>query len=293
MLMLVVAMTIASYISRSISKPLSQMNEAAQLLAKGNYEVSFHAEGFSEVAELSSSLNYAASELSKVESLRKELIANVSHDLRTPLTMITGYAEIIRDIPDENTPENVQIIIDEANRLSLLVNDLLDLSKIQAGAQSLTLSRFSLTEMIDQILTRYNALVESQGYTIKFTNKVQDAVMVSADETKLNQVVYNLVNNALNYSGIDKAVEITLSLTAEGKVRIEVIDNGPGIAEEMIPYIWERYYKVDKGGHLRAEIGTGLGLSIVKTILEMHSASFGVNSTLGEGSTFWFELSTI
>lgn len=128
-IMLVLSLLLALGISRLISAPIVQINRTAKLLATGNYDVRFTGQGYLEIRELRDTLNYAAVELSKVEALRRELIANISHDLRTPLTMITGYAEVMRDLPGENTPENVQIIIDEAKRLSVLVTDILDLSK--------------------------------------------------------------------------------------------------------------------------------------------------------------------
>ena len=136
--MILLSFGLALFISSRLSKPLEQMNESAKQLGEGKYDIRFPEQGAREVAELAATLNYAAAELSKVEDLRRELIANVSHDLRTPLTMISGYAEVMRDIPGENTPENVQIVIDEANRLTGIVNDLLDLSKLQAGALTLT-----------------------------------------------------------------------------------------------------------------------------------------------------------
>lgn len=130
------ALIFAAIMSKKVSKPIIKINESAKELAKGNVAVHFDGEGYREITELNDTLNYAAEELSKVENLRRELIANVSHDLRTPLTMITGYAEVMRDIPGENTPENVQIIIDEANRLTSLVNDMLDISSFRPACRS-------------------------------------------------------------------------------------------------------------------------------------------------------------
>lgn len=285
-LFILLAVVFSIFASRRIAKPISKTNSAAKELAKKNYEVDFDARGYLEVEELNETLNYAKTELAATEKLQKELIANISHDLRTPLTMITGYGEVMRDLPGENTPENIQIIIDEATRLSTLVNDLLDLSKLQSGSVKPEKSRFSLTDSINAIFSRYAKLKEQDGYNISFVG--EENVYVYADELKISQVIYNLVNNAINHSGEDKTVIVTQKL-ADKKVRIEVTDHGEGIPADKLEYIWDRYYKVDKQ-HKRGVIGTGLGLSIVKGILDSHNARYGVRSTLGKGSTFWFEL---
>lgn len=280
------AIALSVYAARKIAHPLSKINKSAKELAKQNYDVEFTGSGYLEVKELNDTLNYARRELSKVEQLRQELIANISHDLRTPLTMIKGYGEVMRDLPGENTPENVQIIIDEASRLSSLVSDLMDLSKLQAGAMQLDAEVFCLTDSIRGIFQRYAKLKEQDGYNIVF-NSSED-VFVNGDELKLGQVIYNLVNNAVNYAGEDKTV-IVDQIVKNNRVRIEVTDHGVGIPPDKLEYIWDRYYKVDKE-HKSAVIGTGLGLSIVKKILELHHAEYGVASKVDEGSTFWFEM---
>jgi signal transduction histidine kinase len=284
--LLLLSAVLAVLLSRRISRPIVGLNESAKELAQGNYNVRFKGEGYREAEELGGTLNHTAVELSKVEGLRRELLANISHDLRTPLTMIAGYSEMMRDIPGENTPENLQVVIDEANRLGDLVTDLLDLSKLQAGAQTLSPAEMNLTSCIRGILTRYHKLVEQDGYRIAFTHKGE--AIVRADEVKISQVVYNLINNAVNYAGEDKAVEVRQKVR-DGWVRVEVTDHGAGIAPEQLPLVWDRYYKVDKA-HKRAVVGNGLGLSIAKTVLELHGARYGVQSTPGAGSTFWFAL---
>jgi signal transduction histidine kinase len=283
------ALALALILSKFITRPIVKINKAAQVLARGEYETEFSGSGYREICELSDTLNFAAAELAKNDNLQKELVANISHDLRTPLTMIKGYGEVIRDIPDENTPENVQVIIDETERLTELVNDMLDLSKIRAGTRKPEIEVFELTETVAAVLLRYEKFTEQQKYVINFER--EESVCVKADRTMILQVVYNLVNNALNYTGDDKTVTITQSVN-DGRVRVSVSDTGVGIAEEDLPYIWDRYYKVDKV-HKRAVVGTGLGLSIVKGILESHGARYGVESRVGEGSTFWFELDVI
>jgi len=288
-ILLVASVVISLVISKRLSKPIEKMTKEASLLATGRYDVNFEGDGFREAKELGDTLNYAAGELSKLDSMQKELIANISHDLRTPLTMIRGYSEVMRDIPGEMNSENIQVIIDETTRLSSLVSDLLDLSKLTEDGTELTLEPFSLTETVREALSRYSHLTEKDGYDISFS--ADEEARVIADKNKILQVVYNLVNNAINYTGEDKKVTVTQTV-AGGKVRISVSDTGDGIPEEALPKIWERYYKVG-GFHNRGKVGSGLGLSIVKNVLERHHAAFGVTSTQGSGSTFWFELDTV
>lgn len=289
-ILLIGALVLSWLISMNISRPIRQMNRAAKRLAQGHYDANFTVSGYKEVMELSDSLTHASQELSKNDVLQKELLANISHDLRTPLTMIIGYSEVMRDLPGENTPENIQVIIDETQRLSNLVNDLLDLSKLQAGTRKPTVTRFDLTELVESTMKRYEKLIQKDGYRVEFFHDAHVEVM--ADQTMILQVIYNLINNAINYTGEDKLVRVTQQIGPTGRVRISVTDSGEGIPADQIPLIWDRYYKVDKV-HRRAMVGTGLGLSIVKHILEQHESTYGVESKLGEGSTFWFELTPV
>ncbi len=288
-LMLILSVLLAFLISRQISKSMIRVSDSAKELARGRYDVVFEGRDYKEIAALSDTLNYMAKELGKTEKFRRELIANVSHDLRTPLTMITAYAEAMRDLPGENTPENIQVVIEEAMRLTNLVNDMLDLSKLQAGVLQLNSERYNLTEGICGVRNRYNKLVEQDGYQIRFLYDKE--AWIQADVFKMEQVIYNLINNAIHYTGADKTVTVRQSF-CEDKVRIEIADSGEGIEEGELPYIWERYYKADKS-HKRAIQGTGLGLAIVRHILELHESSYGVESKKGEGSTFWFELKNV
>lgn len=280
-----ISLVVSYLLSKMISSPLEKMDKKAKALAESSYQIRFDEKGPKEVQDLARTLNQTTEELASVENLRKELIANISHDLRTPLTMISGYSEVMRDIPGENTPENMQVIIDETARLSSLVNDLLNVSKLQSGTQTMSISKMSLTKCIIDTVKRYDTLVNHKGYKI---NLVYDSeVFIEADETRLLQVVYNLINNAINYTGSDQTVTVKQEAT-DDVVRVSIIDSGEGISEEDLPLIWDRYYKVDKT-HNRAVVGTGIGLSIVKNILLLHGSRFGVSSELGQGSTFWFE----
>ena len=291
-LVIAVSVVLATVLSSRISKPIRKMSEEASKLALGDYDVNFDGAGSAETENLSATLNRAAYELSKLDRMQKDLVANVSHDLRTPLTMIAGYTEVMRDLPGEATPENFQIVLDECDRLTNLVTDMLEVSKYQNGTQKLNCAVFNFTAVIRRTLERYQKLREHDGYVIRF--EADRDVWVNGDEGRLLQVIYNLINNAVNYTGEDKTVVIRQTVTGTGEdeeVLVEVIDTGAGIAEEDLPLVWERYYKA-KDFHKRANMGTGLGLSIVRSILLLHHAEFGVNSRVGMGSNFWFRLKT-
>lgn len=279
----ILSVCVANY----ISTPLVRITHSAKRLAHGDYHTQFTGGGYAEADDLAETLTYAANELSKTEEMQRDLIANVSHDLRTPLTMLKAYAEMIRDLSGDNPvkrEQHLNIIIEETDRLSLLVNDMLDLSKLESGTQKLNYSTFDIAECMQEIVHRYEGISEHMGYHIHFTPDV--SCLVRCDESKINRVIGNLINNAINYtSKEDKQIFVTQKNTPEG-VRIEVRDTGDGIEEDKIKLIFDKYYRSEN--HKREVVGTGLGLSIVKAILKMHGYDYGVNSKLGEGSTFWF-----
>lgn len=271
-------------LSKRITQPIVATTLAAKELTVGRFAPRRTRISYREVVQLNRQLTQTAQDLRKVEGMQRELIANISHDLRTPLTLIQGYAEAMRDIPGENNPGNMQVIIDETKRLSTLVNAVLDYSASKNGKESIRPKVFDLTAGILEILGRYQKLIQQDGYRVDF--QYERHVKVMADEVKVGQVVYNLVNNALTYAGEDKTV--TLRQTVEnGQIKIEVSDSGEGIDPQELPHIWSRYYRGGKP-HKRAAIGTGLGLSIVQSILENHRLEYGVASEKGKGTTFWF-----
>lgn len=286
-ILVLLAFVIARYLSGRIAKPLARMNNRAKLLGEGNYDVRFdESAGYREASELASTLNHAASELSKVDALKNELIANISHDLRTPLTLISGYSEIMRDIPGEITTENLQTIIDETSRLSSLVSDMLEISKIQSGNVTLSVESFNVADELEKIKTTYNTLAGRMGYNIS-VECIGDG-RISADRELTVRAIMNLVNNAMTYTGDDRAIGIRM-IGKESAVRVEISDSGDGIPPDKLDQIWERYYKVD-ADHKRASKGSGLGLSIVRSIVTMHGGGYGVRSREGHGSVFWIEL---
>lgn len=281
------AFIITMFISKRVSMPIDEITKTAKRFGAGDYDVEFEGKGYREIEELSEVLNNAKNEIRKVSDLRKDLIANISHDLRTPLTMVKAYAEMIRDLSGDNPVkrnEHIQVIIDEADRLSNLVNNLLELSKLESGNIDLNIKNFSIVEKIKDCMTRYQLVIEQNGYDIKY--EPDDDRIISADPDKLDQVIYNFINNAINYTGDHKVIRIRQK-NLENAVRIEVTDNGKGISKELLPKIFDRYYRDAKVK--RDVVGTGLGLSICKEILKRHNFAFGVQSEEGKGSMFWFE----
>lgn len=287
---LILAFILSLLISSRVSKPIINITNSASSLAEGNYEVTFEGGNYSEIIRLADTLNHTSRELAKADLLHKDLIANVSHDLRTPLTMVKSYAEMIQDLSGDNPEKrnaHLQVIIDEADRLNLLVSDLLVLSKMQSGVEALHITKFCLRDTILSILNSYCILSEQEGYHITLHGNPD--ILVSGDEARIKQVIFNLVNNAVRYSGEGKKEISILVKETDSAIRCEVSDSGQGIPEEELDHIWERYYK-SSSNHSRNTSGTGIGLSIVKEILLLHKADFGVVSKMNEGSTFWFEL---
>ena len=288
-LILILSFVLSYFIANHISNPIKEISSSANDLAKGNFNTSFNNDSnILELDELSNSLNYAKDELSKTEEYRRDLMANVSHDLKTPLTMIKAYAEMIVDLHSKDKKkqkEDVNTIVSETDRLTLLVNDILELSKTQSNIDTLEYSEFDLIELINNILNKYTYL-EKDNYKFIF-NHNEDSIIIKADKTKIEQVIYNLINNAINYTGDDNTV--TINVTNTNDILVEIIDSGKGIKDEDLPYIWDRYYK-NKKKHKRNLVGTGLGLSIVKNILELHKFEYGVKTKLNEGSTFYFKV---
>lgn len=286
---IVIAIVISVFLSNKITEPIMKITNKAKKLGSGNIEVSFDESGIKEIDDLSEALTQAQKEMIKTDELRRDLMANVSHDLKTPLTMIKAYAEMIRDISYKNPEkmnEHLEIIVDETDRLTVLVNDILDLSKMQANSDTLKIEKFNLAEEINSIVKKYEIIKETEQYIINV--EMPEEIMVRADKKKINQVIYNLVNNAINYTGDDKTVTIRVT-KAKKYYLVEIIDTGKGIKPSEINYIWNKYYKNDKK-HQRNVVSTGLGLSIVKQILELHNFEYGVNSVLRKGSTFYFKI---
>lgn len=282
------AFIVSVFLNMKVARPIVDITKTAKSFGEGDFDVEFEGRGYKEAEDLAAVLNDAKNEIRKVSDLRRDLIANISHDLRTPLTMVKAYAEMIRDLSGDDPvkrTEHIQVIIDEADRLSNLVNDLLELSKLESGNMELDLKKFSIVHKLSDCMTRYQLVIEQNGYQMSY--EADEDRQVTADPDKLDQVIYNFINNAINYTGENKVIRLR-QINTDKAVRIEVSDNGRGIAKELLPKVFDRYYRDAK--IKRDVVGTGLGLAICKEILKRHNFPFGVRSEEGKGSTFWFEI---
>ena len=286
---LIMACIVSFYLSSRITRPIRDIAASADRLAEGEYGIVFKGGHYTEINNLADTLTRTSIELEKTDVIQKDLVANVSHDLRTPLTMIKSYAEMIRDLSGDNPvkrQEHLKVIIDEADRLNNLVDDLLTVSRMQSGKMTLEMKEFNLSEVTRSIVSTYRIRTE-EGYHINLECPSEFYVM--ADEERIKQVITNLITNALKFCGDDREINVTLAKGGRSSVVCSVEDHGIGIAKDELEHVWERYYKASSN-MVRTTEGSGIGLSIVKEILVLHKAEYGVNSTLGQGTTFWFEL---
>lgn len=290
LLVMGLSLIISILFSNFISGPILQVKQEAKKLSYGNYDVHFDNFEINEIKELAETIEVAAHEIQKVEVVQKELVANVSHDLKTPLTMIKAYAEMIKDISGDNKikrNEHLDVIIAETDSLNNLVKDLLNLSKLQAGAISVNIQPFDLTGLINEVASHFRPLCLAEN--VDLVVECEPELVACGDNKRINEVLNNFLSNALKHYGDDKKIIIKAYLLNKDKIKVEIIDHGTGIAKEDLPNIWERYFKIDKS-YQRSKTGTGLGLAINKAILEAHQSDYGVYSQKDKGSTFYFEL---
>ncbi len=277
---------LAWVMARHIVRPLASINRAAKELGEGKYgEVNTRLE-YKEAEELNQTLQQASSAIQKADKAKRDLLSNVSHDLRTPLTLISGYGKMMQELPDEKTDENLQIIVEEAKRMTLLVNDLLDLSALEADRITLHEENFDLCDLVREETRKFEVFMSREMFT--FSLDASHSLPVKADRNRMIQVFYNLLSNAIHYSADSRHICIR-AFCQNGMAHVEIQDFGKGIDIACQKDIWERYYKVDQQ-HARNVTGSGIGLSIVREILEKHHAQYGVQSRPGSGSTFWFAL---
>ena len=285
LILLVLDLLFAMLFSRWFTRPVQQLSSGAKEIAAGNYDIQLPVVHHDEIGQLAEDFNHMAAEVKRSAQLEKDILANVSHDLRTPLTLIKGYAETVRDLPGtdaEKRTEQCNIIVDETDRLSALVNSVMELSKVQSGAEKPNLIDFDMGELCFEVAGRYDALCDQNHWHVEL--QADEAAPVRADPAMMERVLHNLLGNAFHHIGADGQVMLRVLPQADG-CRVEIEDHGPGIPPEDLPYIFDRYYRARQDS---GKVGTGLGLSITKAILQQHGFAFGVNSAIGQGSTFWF-----
>lgn len=290
-IILVVSLILAFALSVRLTGPIETLTRSATELSKGNHDVYFDGAGFTETKELARALNKASYEMEKTDFYQREIIANVSHDLKTPLTMIRSYAEKIIDITGDHPEKrnaDLNVIISETERLNRLVTDMLSVSNLQSNNVEMHMETFDLVEAAKSVYESF-VVLESDGFDISF-HPCKPAYVVG-DRMRLIQVMTNLVSNAVKYSGNNKYIEIRLSKSSR-KVAFHCIDRGVGIPSDEIGHVWDKYYRTS-ANHERGIEGTGLGLAIVKSLLNLHGAKYGVESEEGKGSDFWFEMETV
>ena len=287
LLSIIIAFVLALFMSKSFSKPVSQLNEKAHKLGEKDNDAEF-SEGFcTELDELNKTLDTTSEKLKKNREFQNELLANVSHDLRTPLTMIKGYAEMIRDISREDEKqcaEDVAVIVEETDRLTALVNEILEYSELQMSDSEAVMNDVDLSETVASVAESFDKLYSKDGYV--FERNITDDIHIKGNISRLKRAIYNLLDNAVRHAGEDKWVGISLR-TDNDKAIIEISDHGSGIAPEELEHIWDRYYtKRQRSG----KGVSGLGLAIVKQIVSQHNGVCKAESEVGKGSVFIIRL---
>jgi signal transduction histidine kinase len=237
---------------------------------------------------LGETFNYMAAELAGLDQMRKDFVANVSHDLRSPLTSIHGFVRAFLDetIPNERKHHYLLIMNEQTERMMKLVNDLLDLARIEAGQVEIRPAIFNVSELVRQVVARMEPEWMKKQVTVEVPSEEAQDIYVCADLDRIDQVIANLLQNAIQFSPPHSSIEVMVKKEAQAVVSVR--DDGPGIRQEDLESIWERFYKADRAR--TKQVGTGIGLSIVKHILDLHHSPIDVQSEVGKGSTFTFRL---
>lgn len=272
-----------------ITKPIRKMTTIVGKYARGDFSEKINIKHSDEIGKLSESLDYMAGEINSLNEYQKKFIANISHDFRSPLTSIKGYLEAMLDgtIPHEAQEKYLEIVISETERLTKLTNNLLTINNVSSHGMILDISTFDIIAIIKQTIETFQGTCEKKK--IKFKLIFSDSeLFINADQSKIQQVIYNLIDNAIKFSNNDSSIIVSVSEKGD-KALISVKDFGIGIPKDSIPKIWERFYKSDLSRG-KDKKGTGLGLSIVKEVITAHNEYIDVVSTEGVGTEFTFAL---
>lgn len=285
---LITGFILAWFIARGFARPVAKLTEKAEHIGENDFPEGFKKGFCSELDELSDVLDETSDKLKKSRGFQRELLANVSHDLRTPLTMIKGYAEMIRDISrtdEQQCNSDIEVIVREADRLSAMVNEILEYSEMQSAERKPEFECVDFSAVVKRVCSNFESLYGREGGHIE--TEIEKAIMISGNVGRLERAVYNLLDNAVRHNGESKIIRVRL-FKENQKVKLSITDYGNGIPAEELENIWDRYYTYrqrDKKGV------SGLGLAIVKQIVTMHRGTCTVESSIGEGSTFMIILS--
>ena len=278
------------FISERIIGPLRGMSQAAKSFAKGEFSVRVPVVGSDEVAQLASAFNNMAQNLENLDDMRNNFMSSVSHDMRTPMTTISGFIDCILSgaIPPEKHEYYLKIIRDEVLRLSRLVASLLDISRIQAGDRKFVMAPFDICEMGRQIIISFEQKIDKKRLEVEF-NCDADNLFVTGDHDAIYQIFYNITDNAVKFVREEGLLRLSLTVEADKKVKVSVYNEGDGIPYEDQPYIFERFYKSDRSRG-KDKTGVGLGMFIAKTIIEAHNEVIALESEPGKYCEFYFTL---
>ncbi len=280
------ALVAVYFISEKVISPLKSISRAAKKFAAGQFDVRVEVKGKDEVAELATAFNNMAQSLDNYETMRNTFMANVSHDLRTPMTTISGFIDgiLAGAIPPEKHEHYLGVIASEVRRLSRLVASLLDISRIQAGDRKFVMAPFDACEMARQILISFEQKIDAKHLDVEF-ECTEESMYVKADRDAIHQVLYNICDNAVKFSHEKGKLALNLTYTKEKKVEISVYNEGIGIPAEDLPYVFERFFKSDKSRGVD-KMGVGLGMYITKTIMEAHGETIRAESEHGKYCRF-------
>lgn len=286
----VLEMLAVSYITGKMTKPITEMNKIVMRYSKGEFDLRVNSEGSDEVAQLGNSFNIMAAELNTLEEARRSFVANVSHELRSPLTSMRGFLEAMQDgtISPEDYSKYLDIVINENKRMTSMVNDLLDLARIESGQVAVKREVFDINELMARTMITFEARVDAKKLNVELDLK-PEKLNVEADTGQIAQVVRNLIDNAIKFTPDGGSIQLITRLKKQ-QAYITVRDSGKGIDEESIPHLFERFYKAEKAHTPGESSGTGLGLAIVKRIIDQHDQNITVESELGKGTSFTFTL---
>lgn len=288
----IIAVLLVNLFSLKITKPIKEINNIAKIISKGEFKERITSNSNDEVGQLAQSFNNMVVALENLEEMRKGFIANVSHELRTPMTSIQGFVEGILDgtITNEKQSFYLKIVSDETRRLTRLINDLLDLAKMEAGEMKINLRPANINEIIRRCIIKLESQFMKKSLNVE-ANFEDEELWVSIDIDSIERVLINLLHNAIKFTDENGKIEIE-TISSKNKVFVKIKDNGIGINEEELKYVFDRFYKIDKSRG-KDKTGTGLGLAIVKNILKEHKQEISVESKIKEGTQFTFSLEKI